>query len=114
MSSRTRAAIRRVEEEHLWPGAVADGIERFQRYLRQPGRDLRRPWADCPCCDPLEAREELGQALRLLPRGARIDLEGIVDRLDANFLRRTTWNPQARFHSAWAAGAWWRQRFLDV
>ncbi|CAG6392300.1 conserved hypothetical protein [Actinacidiphila cocklensis] len=110
---RTRAAINQLEARHLWRGAVAEALHHYERFLRQPGRYLSLPWDDCPCCNPAEARDILGEALRLLPPAARAGLQKIVTPLDAEYLRRTLPDPVAASISPWHAEAWWRQRVRE-
>lgn len=113
VSSRTQAAIALAEARHLGPGWVAQAIERYRRFLNQPGRWLYIPSPDCPCCDPVDARDELEDALRVLPRHARAELRKMIDPLDEEFRRRTLPDLQARSISLWHAHAWWRQRLHE-
>lgn len=115
VSGLTRAAIRRVELERLWPGAVASALNTYNRFLRQPGRWLYVPFYDCPCCDPIDARDTLDEALRSLAPRARADLNRVVMQLDVEFERRTLNDPQAHLRSAWRAfgPAWWRRRIHE-
>ncbi|BAJ32194.1 MULTISPECIES: hypothetical protein [Kitasatospora] len=110
LPARTVAAVRRFEAARLWPGAVADALHAYEGFLRQPGQYLYVPLSDCPCCDPLEARDTLELALRLLPRPAGAPLRAAVDRLDTEFRRRTLPDPRAAPAGAWHAAAWWRRR----
>ncbi|GAA4258847.1 hypothetical protein [Dactylosporangium darangshiense] len=106
-------AIQIAEARHLWPGCVRQGLDALRRFLRRPGRWLYIPWADCPCCDPVYARDELENALRRLPAHARAELRRAVAPLDEEFRRRTLPDPNARFISDWHAAAWWRQRLRE-
>jgi hypothetical protein len=111
VSSRTRAAIRRVEDERLWPNAVADALSRFEWAFKQPGRYLNASQAYSPGIEVEDGRDDLDAALRHLPRGARADLSRLVARIDAEFERRTLPNPG--WVSEWTAGRWWWWRLRD-
>jgi hypothetical protein len=111
---RTQTAIKQIEARYLGHGVVADALHQYESFLRRPGRHLYLPWHDCPCCDPLDARDTLEEALRRLPPAARGGLGGIVARLDAEFLRRTLPDPRAASLSSWHAAAWWRQRIREM
>jgi hypothetical protein len=86
---------------------VFDAIVALSRFLKTPGRVLYLPWADCPCCDVVSARDTLETALIALPPQARADLRAIVDRLDGELLRRTLADPLS------PAGPWWHRRLRD-
>ncbi|WP_280703553.1 hypothetical protein [Kitasatospora sp. GP82] len=107
-------AVRKVEEDRLWAGAVAAALAECRWYLGQPGRYVPVPDTACSCCDPLVARELLEDVLRWLPRGARTDLERLVSRLDDDFECRTVPRPASWLPSPWGAGIWWRQRLLEL
>src|SRR5690242_7113088 len=114
VSAATRVAIRKLEEDRLWPGAVAAALAECQRYLNQPGRVLPDPVMACECCDPLVARDRLEDVLLWLPRGAGEDLGRFVSRLDSEFDRRTVpLSPHLVLASSWGACGWWRRRFLE-
>ncbi|MFF3934837.1 hypothetical protein ACFYZV_01530 [Streptomyces phaeofaciens] len=110
MSARTRAAVRRVEAEHMWPDAVADALNRFDWAFRQPGRYLTGP-GESPGIEIEDGRDDLEEALRHLPRGARADLGRLVERIDVEFERRTLPNPG--WVSEWTAGRWWWWRIRE-
>ncbi|MFD5163549.1 hypothetical protein ACFWMJ_36795 [Streptomyces hawaiiensis] len=110
MSARTRAAVRRVEAEHLWPDAVAVALHRFECAFRQPGRFLDGPY-DSPGIEIEDGRDDLEVALRYLPGGARADLGRLVARIDAEFERRTLPNPGRV--GEWTAGRWWWWRIRE-
>nr|BFE50537.1 hypothetical protein GCM10017745_39640 [Saccharothrix mutabilis subsp. capreolus] len=80
-----RSAVEIAEAHELWTGCVSQALDRYRRFLSQPGRRLYVPWPDCPCCDPVDARDQLDVALRALPRGARAELRRAVGRLDDEF-----------------------------
>ncbi|CAG7653150.1 conserved hypothetical protein [Actinacidiphila bryophytorum] len=113
VSPRVQSAVHRIEARHLGRGAVADALHRYERFLRQPGRYLRLPWTECPCCDTTDARDILEDALRRLPPAARAELGRVVARLDEEFLRRTLPDPRAASVSSWHAAAWWRKRIRE-
>lgn len=113
VSRRTQTAIEIAETRQLWAGCVSRALDRYRRFLRRPGRWLYVPWPDCPCCDPVDARDELEAALRALPRGARAELRRVVAPLDDEFRRRTLPDPTASSISSWHAAAWWRQRLHE-
>ncbi|MFI6276987.1 hypothetical protein [Streptomyces sp. NPDC050988] len=116
VSARTRAAVRRIEAEHLWRDAVADSLATYESALRLPWQDLAAWLIDvnCPCCCPLEARDTLEDALYRLPPGARADLRRRLARADEELARRTLPEPLRRGTPQWQPpGAWWRQRLLE-
>ena len=92
VSARTRAAIRRVEAEHLWPNAVADALSRFAWAFRQPGRCLSGP-GESPGIEIQDGRDDLDDATRYLPSGARAEPGRLVERIAAEFECRTLPNP---------------------
>lgn len=106
-------AIREVELRRFELGATATALRGYADALRQPGRYIQLEGDLCSCCDPLESRDILEVVLRQLPRPARRDLARIVDRIDAEFLRRTLPDPFAVGVSAWQGQAWWRQRLRE-
>jgi hypothetical protein len=111
VSALTRAAIRRVEAEYLWRDAVAEALSRFQRAFEQPGRYLSGP-GESPGIEIEDGRDDLEVALTHLPHGARADLGRLVERIDAEFERRTLPNPSRP--GEWAAGyTWWHRRIRE-
>ncbi|MFF3115467.1 hypothetical protein ACFVSN_40580 [Kitasatospora sp. NPDC057904] len=114
MSGLTRAAIRRLEHERLWTGAVAGALSECRRYLSQSGRVLPEPETGCDECNPILARDLLQAVLLWLPVGARVDLGRLVARLDAEFDRRTVLRPELLMaDSPWGVEGSWRSRLLD-
>jgi hypothetical protein len=113
ISRRALSTIHRIEAQHLGRGAVTEALQRYERFLRRPGRYLYLTLDDCPCCDPTDARDILEGALRRLPPAARAELGRIVAQLDEEFLRRTLPDPRAASVSAWQAAGWWRQRIRE-
>ncbi|MEU6702129.1 hypothetical protein [Streptomyces wuyuanensis] len=105
VSSLTRAAIRRVEERRLRPGLVADALITFERAFSQSGRylDASRVWE--PGLEIEDARDDLDEVMRYLPKGASADLGRLITRMDAEFERRTLPDPGQM--SEWTAGRWW-------
>jgi hypothetical protein len=110
VSARTRAAVRRVEAEQLWPDAVAHALRRFEWALRQPGRYLTGPY-ESPGIEIEDGRDDLEVALRHLPSGARADLGRLVERIDVEFERRTL--PDPGWACEWTAGRWWWWRIRE-
>ncbi|WIX76839.1 hypothetical protein QRX50_36240 [Amycolatopsis carbonis] len=102
-----------MENRDLWAGYFVKAFDRYRRFLRQPGRWSYVPWPDCPCCDPVDARDELEAAVRALPHDARADLRRVLAPLDDEFRRRTLPDPKASSISPWHAAAWWRQRLHE-
>ena len=102
--------MRRVEAEHLWPDAVAVALSRFEWAFRQPGHYLEGPY-ESPGIEIEDGRDDLDEALRRLPPGARADLGRLVERIDAEFERRTLANPG--WVSKWTAGRWWWWRLRE-
>ncbi|WP_031519136.1 hypothetical protein [Streptomyces sp. NRRL F-5123] len=105
LGASTQAAVRRVEARRFGPGFLKGALATYEGFLRQPGRVLYPPRADCPCCDVLDARDDVQDVLHALPPRARRELGRVVARLDAEFERRTLPDP-------FAAGqpASWRHR----
>jgi len=103
--------VHRVEDERLWPDAVADALSRFERAFRQPGRypDASRVWQ--PGLEVEHARDVLEDAMLRLPGGARRDLGRLVDRIDDEFERRTLPDPgPVGEHNV---GGWWWSRIRE-
>ncbi|MFI9150498.1 hypothetical protein [Streptomyces sp. NPDC053367] len=111
MSARTRAAIRRVEDERMWPNAVADALRRIEWAFEQPGTYLAASEVDSPGLEVEDARDDLAEAMRRLPPGARRDLGRLIDRIDDEFERRTLPNPAPM--SRRLVGCWWWSRIRD-
>ncbi|MGW7208554.1 hypothetical protein [Streptomyces sp. NPDC054837] len=102
--------MRRVEAEHLWPDAVAVALSRFEWAFKEPGRYLSGP-AESPGIEIEDGRDDLEVALLYLPAGARADLGRLVERIDAEFERRTL--PDPGWMSEWTAGRWWWWRIRE-
>jgi hypothetical protein len=107
LSARTIREILYVERAHLWPGAVTRAFAEWRRTVHQPAARILQDVhnAGCPCCDPLEHRDVLAQALKALGTQARRELQSKVSMLDDAFQRRTHHDP-----SASADVPWWRRR----
>jgi hypothetical protein len=110
VSARTRAAIRRVEDQELWPSAVADALARFEQAFQQPGRYLNASEVCSPGLEVEDARDVLEQALLHLPCGARRDVGRLIARIDAEFERRTLPEPN---NVELAMFGWWRSRMRE-
>lgn len=115
LSIRANAAVARLQLRHPEIGSVATALVGYRRAIRGAGRWLDLGLDDCPCstCDPVDQRDVLGDALRLLSVAARRELRRVVDALDEEFLRKTLPDPRAAELSAWHAQAWWRQRLRE-
>ncbi|GAA3449600.1 hypothetical protein GCM10018962_14330 [Dactylosporangium matsuzakiense] len=111
VSSLTRAAIRRVEDECYWPNAVWSSLEQYKLLLRQPGRYLNGDESSSPGIEAEDGRDLIASVLTRLPRGARRDLERLIAPLDKDFVRRTV--PRLSW-TDWAAGRWWYQRDREL
>jgi hypothetical protein len=111
VSALTRVAIRRIEDDLQWgPDLVFRALARFEWTFRQPGRYLDASvWE--PGLEVEDARDDLEEVLRRLPAGARRDLGRFVQRIDAEFERRTL--PDPRPVGDWAADRWWWQRVRE-
>lgn len=105
VSALTRAAIRRVEEQRLRPDLVATALTQFEWAFRQPGRYLNASQVWEPGLEIEDARDDLEEVMRYLPRGARADLGRLITRIDDEFERRTLPDP-GQMHE-WTAGRWW-------
>ncbi|GAA4196923.1 hypothetical protein GCM10023074_23350 [Microbispora amethystogenes] len=110
ISSRTRAAIARLEAQGLGTDFVAESLDQYKSFLRRRGRTLYLSPYQCPCCDPAVARDALELALRRLPPAARRDLGRLVYRLDEEYRRRTLPEPRPYRLLPWQFAAWWHQR----
>jgi len=111
VSARTRAAVRRVEDERSRPNAVADALSRFEWVFRQPGRYLNASQTWQPGLEVEYARDVLEEVMLHLPPGARRDLARLVDRIDDEFERRTLPNPGPITDQT--VGGWWWSRIRE-
>ncbi|MFG2972625.1 hypothetical protein ACGFYY_06425 [Streptomyces sp. NPDC048331] len=91
-------------EVHWTAGArvhpLGDLLHRYRAFLRSPGPRLRLTRAVCPaplCAldDIAAVRDELADAYRALPPGARRALGHVLRPLDAEFRRRTVFDRDA-------------------
>ena len=108
VSARTRAAIRRIEDQEMWPNAVAKALSIFGWALDQPGRYLDASAFESPGVG--DARDDLELAMLYLPLGAKRDLGRLVTRIDEEFERRTLPEPN---YSEWATTRWWWTRMRE-
>ncbi|MFF2525696.1 hypothetical protein [Streptomyces liangshanensis] len=92
----------------MWPDAIADALGRFDLAFRQPGRYLNASEVWQPGREVEYARDDLEEAMRHLPRGARHDLGRLVARIDDEFERRTL--PDPGLPRASTVGGWWWSR----
>ncbi|MDH6544853.1 hypothetical protein [Streptomyces sp. SPB4] len=95
----------------MWPGAVADALDRFEGAFGQPGRYLNAPTVWQPGLEVEYARDDLEEVMLHLPRGARRDLGRLVARIDDEFERRTLPNPWPV--NASTVGGWWWSRIRE-
>ncbi|MER7720889.1 hypothetical protein ABTX99_28820 [Streptomyces flaveolus] len=109
VSARTRAAIRQVEDQQMWPNAVADALLRIEWAFQQPGRYLDASVFDSPGLG--DARDDLEWAMRHLCPGARRDLGRLLTRIDAELERRTLPDPHL---IELAMSGWWWTRMRDL
>jgi hypothetical protein len=107
LSAATVREIRHCERTRLSPGAVARALSEWRSVVHSPRRRLQSEAfeAGCPCCDPLEHRQILAEALACLPRPARRELQAQVTPLDELFERRTLSDPTTAPHLPW-----WQRR----
>ncbi|GHJ91455.1 hypothetical protein SNE510_09740 [Streptomyces sp. NE5-10] len=110
VSARTRAAIRRVEDQEMRPNAIALALSRFERAFKQPGRYLNASEAPSPGLEVEDARDDLEWAMLHLPPGAQRDLGRLITRIDAEFERRTLPEPH---HIELAVFGWWWTRMRE-
>jgi hypothetical protein len=71
MSPRGVAVIVRLERDRFWPGAVAQALDSWSRFVRQPMHRLWDPESGCgvpECCpDPTQLRRIIEAAAHALP-----------------------------------------------
>ena len=79
------AEIRRLDAAG---SSVARSLVAWGRYVHGPLRDLADQ-AACPCCDPLEPRRVLEEALAALSLRSRRALRAKIEPLDEIYQRRT-------------------------
>jgi hypothetical protein len=105
-----QAAVRRLETEPFYPGCLRETLDQYEQFLRRPGRHLYVPLADCPCHDPLHARDNVEALLRALPPRVRRELRRVVARLDEEFEQRTLPDPMAPVR---LGEGWWHRRLME-
>jgi hypothetical protein len=71
-----QAAVWRLEARRFWPGYVSEALIQYESFLRQPGRWLYVPLADCPCHDVVGGRDNLQAMLDALPPGRVVTWAG--------------------------------------
>ena len=104
--AKTPKFVQSAAAARLGVGHAGSALQRYQEFLQRPGRWLY-PSPDCPCCDPIDARDELELALRALPPNRGRPLRELVARLDDEFRRRTFPDPHAE------PGPWWHRRLRE-
>jgi hypothetical protein len=109
ISARTRAAIRRVEDQQRRPNAVADALACIEWVFKQPGRYLDASAFDSPGLG--DARDDLAWAMRCLPPGAQRDLGRLITRIDTELEHRTLPDP---YLSELPMSGWWWTRMRDL
>lgn len=108
VSARTRAAIRRVEDQEMWPNAVAKALSCFEWAFKEPGRYLDASAFESPGVG--DARDDLAWAMLYLPPGAKRDLGRLITRIDEELERRTLPDPN---YNEWATTHWWWSRMRE-
>lgn len=100
VAARTRAAIRRVEDQEMWPNAVADALSRIEWVFAQPGRYLDASVFCSPGTN--DARDDLEWAMWRLPPGANQDLGRLITRIDEELgsVRRIRARAAGRYESS--------------
>ncbi|WP_327260906.1 hypothetical protein OG444_04740 [Streptomyces sp. NBC_01232] len=98
---------------------LGDLLHRYRVFLRSPGSRLRLTYAVCPapsCAidDVAAVRDELADAYRALPPGARRALGGVLRFLDAEFRRRTVFDRDApATDRSGSPRPWWHRRLYE-
>lgn len=108
VSARTRAAIRRVEDQGTRPNTVARALSCFEWAFNEHGRYLDASAFDSPGVG--DARDDLEWAMLHLPPGAKRDLGRLITRIDEEFERRTLPEPN---YNEWATTHWWWTRVRE-
>ncbi|MCO1659820.1 hypothetical protein [Pseudonocardia humida] len=99
-SASTARAVAELERTRLHPGAVAEALTAWARFVRAPVRELEDhapgacPNPDCQWDDPVVRRRALGAALHALPVAAARELRALVRPLDETFLARSLPTPR--------------------
>ena len=100
VSAPTSRAIATFERTHFSPGAVADALDDWARFVRGPARAIKGYATElnpCPCCDSLDpavGRAVLRRALIALPARAARELRALVRPLDDLYLARSIPSPE--------------------
>ncbi|MGW6978897.1 hypothetical protein ACWGE1_05525 [Streptomyces sp. NPDC054932] len=98
---------------------LGDLLRRYRAFLRTPGPHLRLTAAVCPAplCeldDVAVVRDELADAYRALPPGARRALGRVLRPLDAEFRRRTAFDRDAATTDRRGRPRpWWHRRLYE-
>ncbi|MEU0512725.1 hypothetical protein [Amycolatopsis sp. NPDC006125] len=100
VSAGTLRAIAHLERTRLHPGAVAEAVAGWSRFVHGPARrfDGYAP-EDCPCpgCqwdDPVVRRKTVAAVLAALPRRAARELRCVLCPLDEPYLARAVADPE--------------------
>jgi len=107
VSAGTLRAIAEFERTRLYPGAIAEALDSWRRYVRGPtGRFYNDDLLPCPCSgcsgeDLAWERVQLRTALHALPIRAARELRARVKPLDEVYLARTVPSPETDHVRAW-------------
>jgi hypothetical protein len=99
VSAATLRAIAELERARLRPGAIAEALDGWGRFVRGPVRDLddyAPELCPCPGCqwhDPVVRRQALRTALHALPTTAARELRALIRPLDEIYLARSIPEP---------------------
>ncbi|MBW6435756.1 hypothetical protein KZ829_18600 [Actinoplanes hulinensis] len=111
LSQRANAAIRYVEDVHLWPGATAKALAMYTWLLRRPGRWLDGDPVHSPGIEPEDGRDTLQDVIDLLPPAPRRELARLLKPFDDDYYRRTTPLP---LHGGEDPARWWWHRDREL
>ncbi|GAA2805591.1 hypothetical protein GCM10010452_37950 [Crossiella cryophila] len=93
-------AIAELERDRLKPGAIAEALDGWSRFVHGTRHTLATyAPEDCPCpgCqwdDPVERRKALLLALHVLPTRAARELRALIRPLDERYLSRSVPAPE--------------------
>ena len=103
VSAAATRAIAELERSRWSPGAIADALAEWTRFVHGPARRLDNPSAGsvgCPCCENgggAIPRETLHRALHELPTNAARELRALIRPLDELYLARSIPEPSTDF-----------------
>lgn len=96
----TSRAIAEFERARSCPGAIAESLDDWARFVHGPARAIAGYGTElnpCPCCDSLDpalGRAVLRMALIALPAKAARELRALVRPLDELYLARSIPSPE--------------------